>query len=172
MRQSSRTAAICGLTAALSLVLMALGSAMGVMTYVCPILVGVLLLCVREELGVRMALTEWAAIGLLAVILVPEPEMNAVFVGVFGWYPAAKPALDRIPRPFSLPARLLSMNAGAVLSYTVLAAAVGLQDMPGSFWGWVGLLALANLVFLGYDLALERLRVTLVPRLRRLFPHG
>ena len=48
---------------------------------------------VREELGLRDALTLWAAAGLLGLLLVPELEMAALFAGLFGWYSAARPAL-------------------------------------------------------------------------------
>lgn len=169
MKRSSRTVALCGLTAALSVVLMALGSALGVMTYACPILVGVLLLCVREELGSRWALTLWAAIGLLAVMLVPEVEMTAIFLGVFGWYPAAQPALNRLPKLLRPVCKLLALNAGALLSYAVLRKVTGLEDMPNTVWAGALLLFTGNLVFVLYDLALTRLRVTMVPRIRRLF---
>ena len=170
MRQKSRTIAICGLTAALSLVLMGLGSALAVMTYVCPILVGVLLLCVREELGVKWSLTLWAAIGLLALMLVPELEMIAVFIGIFGWYPSAKLFLDKLPRALSYLARFAALNAAAIAVYAVLIRFMGLDDMPEGLWAWLVLLAAGNVVFYFYDLLLDRLRFTLVPRLRRLFP--
>ena len=169
MKRSSHTVAVCGITAALSIVLMALGSALGIMTYACPILVGILLLCVREELGCRWALTLWAAIGLLAVMLVPELEMTATFIGIFGWYPAVQPALNKLPKLLRPMCKLVALNAGAVLSYALLMKVTGLEDMPNTLWAWVLLLVMANLVFLLYDLALTRLRVTMVPRMRRLF---
>lgn len=170
MRQKSRIIAVCGLTAALSLVLMGLGSALAVMTYACPMLVGVLLLCVREELGVKWSLTLWAAIGLLALMLVPEVEMTAVFIGIFGWYPSVKPFLDRLPKVLSGLSRFLALNGAAVAVYAILIRFMGLSDMPEGAWAWVVLLAAGNVVFYFYDLLLDRLRFTLVPRLRRLFP--
>lgn len=169
MKQNSRAVALCGLTAALSLVLMALGSVLGVMTYACPILVGILLLCVREELGSRWALTLWAAIGLLAIMLVPEVEMTAMFIGVFGWYPAVQPVFNRLPRLLRPVVKLGALNVGAVLMYAILMRVAGLQDMPNTAWAWMLLLVTGNLVFLLYDLALTRLRVTMVPRLHKIF---
>ena len=170
MKQNSRRMAVCGLLAALSLVLMALGSALAVMTYVCPMLVGVLMLTVREELGTKWSLTLWAAVGLLSLVLVPEVEMAAVFIGIVGWYPSAKPVLDRLPKALSWAAKLAVFNGSAVLVYGLLIRFMGLSDMPEGLWGWGVLLVLGNVVFLLYDLMLDRLRFTLVPRLRRLFP--
>lgn len=168
MREQSHAVALCGLTAALALVVMVLGSMLGVMTYACPVLAGILLLCVREELGVRWALTEWAAIGLLALMLVPEPEMTGVFIGIFGWYPAAKPGLDRLPGLLSWFMKGLTFNGAAVGTYALLMQVVGISDMPGSLWGMVSMLAVGNLLFVLYDLALKRLQRTLLPRLHRL----
>ena len=170
MKKKSRIVAVCGLTTALALVLMTLGSAMMVMTYACPVLVGILLLCVREELGVRWAVTEWAAIGLLGLMLVPEMEMIVLFIGVFGWYPAAKPAFDRLPRAVRLPVKLLALNGATVAVYYILFRIMGLQDMPETLWMWAILLILFNVVFFCYDLMLDRLCYTLVPKLRKLFP--
>ncbi len=169
MRRNSHIVAVCGLTAALAIVLMLLGSALGVMTYACPVLVGVLLLCVREELGVKWALTLWAAIGLLAMMLVPELEMTALFLGVFGWYPAAKPALDRLPRWPGWVVKLLALNGASAAVYGLLMAVMGMQDMPDALWGWIYLAVGGNLIFICYDIMLDRLRFTLVPRIRRLF---
>lgn len=171
MREHARGMAVCGLTAALSLVLMALGSALGIMTYACPVLVGVLLLCVREELGARWALTLLGAIGLLALILVPEVEMTALFLGVFGWYPVAKPALDRLPRLLGTLVKGAALNGATALVYLMLIQVMGLPDLPEGIWGWLPLAVLFNLLFVCYDQVLHRLRFTLVPRLRRFFPH-
>lgn len=170
MRQHSRTMAICGLTAALALVLMSLGSAMMVMTYACPVLVGILLLCVREELGKKWSVTLWIAIGLLGLMLVPELEMVVLFIGVFGWYPSAKPFFDKLPKVPGLIVKLLCLNGATVLVYWILFRIMGIQDMPETLWMWVIMLVLFNVMFFFYDLMLERLCHTLVPRLRKLFP--
>ena len=170
MKNRSRIVARCGLSAALALVLMALGSALGVMTYVCPILCGFLILLLREDLGTKWALTVWAAVGILGVMLVPETEMLALFVGVFGWYGAVQPGLDRLPRLLGWMIKLLLLNGTAAGVYLLLMQLMGVQDMPESLWGWLLFLFMGNVIFLCYDLLLRRLRVTLIPRLRRRFP--
>lgn len=169
IRRTSRAMAVCGLTAALSLVLMTVGSAFGVLTYVCPMLAGFLLLGVREKFGVRYALTLWAAIGLLAAMLVPEAEMAALFLGVFGWYPAAKPALDKFPGLLSWTVKLLTVNGAALLVYGGLFFVLGLETGTEGPLDWAVLLILANLVFFCYDRCLDRLRGRLTWLVRRWF---
>ena len=169
MRNMSRAMALCGMTAALSLVLMLLGSALALFTYACPMLVGMLLLFIREELGVKWSVTLWLAISLLAFMLVPELEMTAVFLGIFGWYPSLKPVLDKFPKILGWCGKLLLFNGAAAAVYAVLMQVMGMEDMPGSLVGWAVLFAAANLVFCCYDLVLTRTKGVMVPVLHHFF---
>ena len=171
MRDASRRVAVCGVSAALCVVLMVLGSAMGIMTYVCPMLAGLVVGVIREELGVRDALTLWAVAGLLGLLLVPELEMAALFAGLFGWYPAIRPALERLPR-WRRRAAKSALFLGAVLAvYGALFCLLGLEGLALEH-GWEAalLLALFCPVFFFYDRALGQLAPTLAPWLRRLLP--
>ena len=78
IRSLCRRTAVCGLCAGLSVVLMAVGSAFGVLTYVCPMLAGIPVYLVRRAWGTRPALCLWAAAGLLGLMLVPDREMAAL----------------------------------------------------------------------------------------------
>ena len=169
MKKTSRAMALCGMTAALSLVLMMLGSVLAVFTYACPMLVGMLLLFIREELGTKWSVTLWLAISLLAFMLVPELEMTAVFLGVFGWYPSIKPLLDKMPRVLGWFGKLLLLNASAVAVYAVLMHVMGMEDLPAGIVGWIVLFAAANLVFVCYDLVLTKMQVVMVPVLHHFF---
>ena len=169
---ASRRMAVCGVAAALCVVLMVLGSALGVMTYVCPMLAGLVVGAVREELGLRDALTLWAAAGLLGLLLVPELEMAALFAGLFGWYSALRPALEGLPR---WRRRLVksALFLGAVLTlYGALFCLLGLEGLALEHsWEAALMLALACPVFFLYDRALGRLAPILGLWLRRLLPH-
>ena len=169
MRKMSRAMALCGMTAALSIVLMVLGSMLTLFTYACPMLVGMFLLFIREELGTRWSVTLWLAISLLAFMLVPELEMTAVFLGIFGWYPSVKPLLDRLPRLLGWCAKLVLLNGAAVAVYAVLMHVMGMEDMPAGMAGWVALFAAANLVFFCYDLVLTKMKRVMVPVLHHFF---
>lgn len=172
MGDASRRMAVCGVAAALCVVLMVLGSALGVMTYVCPMLAGLVVGAVREELGLRDALTLWAAAGLLGLLLVPELEMAALFAGLFGWYSALRPALEGLPR---WRRRLVksALFLGAVLTvYGALFCLLGLEGLALEHsWEAALMLALACPVFFLYDRALGRLAPVLGLWLRRLLPH-
>ena len=164
MKHASRRMAVCGLSAALCVVLMVLGSAFGVLTYVCPLLAGLVVGAVWEEQGTRDALTLWAAAGLLALLLVPDLEMSVLFAGLFGWYPALRPALDRVS-PWLGAALYLG---AALLCYGVLILLLGLDSLE--LGGWAEnclLLILGGVIFFAYDRVLDRLAPRLIPWLRR-----
>lgn len=171
IRDASRRIAVCGAAAALCVVLMALGSALGVMTYVCPMLAGLVVGAVREEFGVRDALTLWAATGLLGLLLIPELEMAALFAGLFGWYAAVRPTLERLPRWRRRLVKSALFLVSVLAIYGALFLLLGLEGLAlERSWEAALLLALFCPVFFLYDRAL---RLT-VPRLglwlRRLLP--
>ena len=171
MREASRRMAVCGVSAALCVVLMMLGSALGVMTYVCPMAAGLVVGAVREELRLRDALTLWAAAGLLGLLLVPELEMAALFAGLFGWYPAARPALERLPKWRRRAVKSALFLGAVMVVYGALFALLGLEGLALEH-GWEAalLLVLACPVFFLYDRALGLLVPRLGLWLRRLLP--
>ena len=169
MKDASRRMAVCGVGAALCVVLMVLGSALGVMTYVCPMLAGLVVGLVREEFGARDALTLWAAVALLGLLLVPELEMAALFAGRFGWYPAVRPQLERMPRWGRRTAKSALFLGAVLLIYSGLIWLLGMDGLGlGSWREALLLLVLASPVFFFYDRALGQVGPALVPWLRRL----
>lgn len=171
MKDASRRMAVCGVLAALCVVLMALGSAFGVLTYVCPMAAGIAVLLVRTRYGTRYALTLWCAAGLLALLLAPDLEMTALFLGLLGWYPAAKPALDRLPPVGRGLAKAAIFNGAVLAVYAALMALMGLDALGlGGRGEMAALLLMGNILFFLYDRALDRLSRTLLPRLSRLLP--
>lgn len=160
---------MCGLCAGLSAALMVLGSAFGVLTYVCPMAAGVPVYLVRRAWGVRPALCLWAAAGLLGLMLVPDREMAALFLGLLGWYPAAKPALDRLPRPVRLPAKAACFGGALLILYAALLAFLGLEALGlGTVWENLLLWLVGVVTLLLYDTVLQRLAPGLERRLGRI----
>lgn len=173
MKAASRAMAVCGLCAALIVVLMTLGSAFGILTYVCPLLSGILVLLVLENYGPKYALSLWGASGLLALMLVPDREMAAVFAAILGWYPIAKPHLDKLPRPIRPVCKGLIFNGIMVALYLALLYVLTPEVLGlGAGRENIVLLVMGNLILFLYDRALGRLTHTLLPRLNRLLPRN
>ena len=92
----SRKIATCGVLCALAIVILMLGSLIRIGTYAAPMIAIWLLLPILGLFGRRASLTAYFAVALLGLIVLPDREL-ALFYCAFGWWPAAKPAIDRIP---------------------------------------------------------------------------
>lgn len=162
MRLQARRAALCGLLAALAVVFLMMGSLVPAALYACPILAMLALLPVREEFGRSTALTAYAAVSILAVLLVPDKELALLFV-FFGWYPPVQPLLDRIrPRVLQAAVKLILANAAAILLYSLLMWVFQLASVTEELKGITGamlavLLLCANILFVLTDIVFHRI---------------
>lgn len=155
----SRKTALCGVLAALSVVVMLLGSVLQIGTYAAPMLAAFLQIPVLVEYGPKYALLLYTAASVLALLLVPETELALFYLLAVGYYPALRQALGRVrPAVLRWGLKLLVFNAGTALVYLILFALLGpvvgqelLQDGPLML---ALLLALGNVAFALYDRAL------------------
>lgn len=155
--------ALGGVLAALAAVLLLLGGAIPVGTYLAPMLASLPLLALGRELPKALCLGWYAMVSLLGVLLCPDKETAFVFV-FLGWYPLAKPGLDRLRVLPRLSCKLLVFNAAVGALYALLILVFQLRALVEEAKDTglpllLLLLALGNLSFLLYDLLLARLSV-------------
>ena len=163
--QRASSVALGGVTAALAVVLMLLGGLVPLAVYVCPMLASLLLLPLLDRLGKARCVLWWAAVSILSVLLCPDRETAFVFV-FLGWYPIARPALNRLPRPASAACKLLLFNLCACALYALLILVFQLQALVAEARETgtallVVILILANVTFLVFDLVLARLEIVI-----------
>ncbi|MBR1781643.1 MAG: hypothetical protein IJ751_09615 [Oscillospiraceae bacterium] len=159
MRPAKRIA-VCGLTVALATVFLLLGGVIGVGTYIMPLLAGFLLLPAGRAYGWKYHLLLWIAASILTLLLTPDLEEGLMFLCFFGWYPAARPGLERLGQPWRWAAKLLAFNAALAVAEGVLYFLTVGEGTEG-LWLLVVFWVLMNVVFLLYD--------TLVPRAEQLY---
>ncbi|MCI8818359.1 MAG: hypothetical protein HFG04_04300 [Oscillibacter sp.] len=155
----ARPLALCGVLAALAVALLCLGGVIPAAMLCGPILAMVVLLPVLEELGPKAAGTVYAAVAILALLLVPNRETSLVYL-FFGWYPILRPRIATLPSlPLRVLARLAVCNAAVLLLYGLILRFMGLtMDLLNAAWYWNALLlAMGNVVFLLTDATLARL---------------
>lgn len=116
-RNGARSIALCGVMAALAVVIMCMGGVIPVATYVCPMLCAMLLAVVLQFVGRRMAWTWYVAVSILSLLLGPDKEAAAVFV-FLGYYPIIKPWVDK--RKMSLLWKLVIFNLSIGVLYALL----------------------------------------------------
>lgn len=167
MKKQSKRIAVCGITAALGVVIMMLGAVLGIGMYLAPMLVGVCLSPVGREWGTKHQILLWIAISLLSLMLVSDLEENLMFLGLFGWYPVLRPALQKLPPVLRVIAKLLIFNV-VVIALELLLLLVLVPESMGTALT-VLLLALGNGTFLVYDFAIPRFEILAAKYLKRVF---
>ena len=162
MRSQARSTALCGLMAALSIVFLMMGSLIPAALYACPILAMAALLPIRERFGRKSALTTYAAVSLLAILLVPDKEL-ALLYAFFGWYVHLQPVLDRLqPRSVQILIKLALANLATVTLYSLLVFVFQMQAVIEELEElnalWLAILLLsANCLFVLTDILLHKL---------------
>ncbi len=153
--------ALGGILAALAVVLLTLGGVIPVGTYVAPMLASLPLIVLLSELPRGLCVGWYAVVAVLGATLCPDKETAFVFV-FLGWYPVARPALDRLPRLPRIVCKLLVFNLAVAALYALLILVFRLEALVNEAKETglallLGLLALGNLTFLLYDVLLKRL---------------
>jgi len=150
----SKTIAACGMTAALSVVIMLLGGILELGMYLSPMICGFCLIPIGRKHGARYQWLVWGCVSLLSLILVPNMEENLMYAVVFGLYPILYPHFEKMPRGLKWPAKLLYFN----LVVLAVEALVMLVLIPEVMTWWMGLILMlmGNIVFLLYDFLLPR----------------
>lgn len=164
--KQTKAIAFCGMMTAVGVVLLLLGGVLGIGTYAAPMLVGLLLLPVGRGWGRKYHALVWLAVGLLSLFLVSDVEESLMFLCFFGWYPILRPELQRLPKVLSWVLKFLIFNAVTISLELLVMLVLVPEALDAPFL--LLLLALGNLVFLVYDLAIPKVEVNLTHRLGRL----
>lgn len=155
---SSFSMALGGVLAALAVVIMCLGTLIPVATFACPMLCILLSKVVLTWCGEKIALTWYAAVCILCVLLAPDKEAAAVFVAL-GYYPVIKPKLEQ--RPFGWLWKGILFNVVILVLYWVLIHIFGMAELLSAFhemgiFMTVVTLILGNVCFFLVDIILGK----------------
>ena len=159
--KNSMKVALCGVVAALTVVLMLFEGLVSVASVAIPAVAGCLLIPIVAEAGLGHAFGAYGAAAVLVLLLAPDREAALIYVLFIGYYPALFAVVSKIKSRILLwGAKLMIFNAAAIAEGLLAIYVLGIpfEDFPllGG-WGPVVLLALANLVFVLYDYVLAGL---------------
>ena len=155
---ASRTVALGGVLAALSLCVMWLGGLLGIATYVSPMLCAILLQIVKNICGNRLGWAWYGAVAILSLLLAPDKEAAAVFAAL-GYYPLVKPRLEK--RKFPWLWKGLLFNAVILILYWALMNLLGMDAIAAEFAEagtvmTIVMLLLGNVTFFLLDVVLSK----------------
>ena len=169
MRSQTSKIALCGVIAALSVVVLFMTGIVPVATVALPAIAGCFLIAVVAETSVRWGLGVYAVVSVLSLVLVPDREAALLYLVFFGYYPALYGALCRIrSRALCWMVKFAVFNA-AIFAESLLAIFLLRIPMDEMLpFGWISipiLWVLFNLVFVFYDLSMNGLIVLYIRRL-------
>lgn len=151
--KKTKIIALSGMLSALTVVFLFFGSVVQIFAYVAPMICGLIMIILLNNVNKRSALTVFAVSSVIAVLLLPDKECALTYVFFFGWYPAAKDSFDKIKSKFlKIVLKFVVYNVAVVLSQLACIYVFGIPfDNMFGVWGIVILLLLANLLFVLYD---------------------
>lgn len=161
--KSSVKIAVCGLSTALSVVLMFVCGFFYSLTYVAPLVLGFLMLIICKTFGAKSAFCVYFASAFLSLILVSQKECAVIYTLFFGYYPIIKQYLDKVkPKFLSVILKLLIFNACISLTEIICVYILGIpffDDGVFSVSMIVVFAVLMNIVFIFYEIALKYFKI-------------
>ena len=165
MDRVSYRVALGGIVSAFCLMGMFLTGVFPLLYLVLPMISGVLLLIVVEEVGIEWGWVTYVAVGLLSMFVTFDKEAALIFIMFFGCYPLLTKYAGRIPLKWlRLVIKMVFFNVTMVLYFYINVHLLGLTDLLEAFedfgrYGGPITLAILNPFFLMYDFSLRNLTI-------------
>ena len=157
--KKAKITAVCGMMAALSVVLMFVTTFVSVLVYVLPIATGLIVFFVSEFADKKWASGVFFTTAFLSLVLLTDKEAGLTYTLFFGYYPLIKHSLEKLPKALSWVVKLIVFNIAAVLIGVLGVVVFGISaEEYKEFGGFTipVLLGLANIAFILYDIAFSR----------------
>ncbi len=163
--KKARKLALASVFSALCVVILFIGAIIKTVDLSAAALASLVVMVAYLEIGKGWAFGVYLVASVISILTLPDKTASIVFASFPGFYPIAKELLNKIkPMWLSMTVRIAVFNIFAVVIYTLgkdlLALGVGFQGVE------IVLLAMANIVFILYDICIERLAVSYFQRLR------
>ena len=143
MRTQAKRMALGGVTAALAVVVMCLGTLIPVATYMAPMLLCLFLGFLEPMLGVKYGIAWYLTAAILGLLMAPDKEAAALFA-FLGYYPLVKPWLDQ--KPLAILWKILLFNVTILAMYWLLMHVFGMAAIREEFQELGVVMTLATLL--------------------------
>lgn len=163
--------ALCGILAALSIVIMFLAGIVPTMTIALPAIAGCMLIPVTAECGTKYGLTVFAVVSVLGFFVVSDREAWLMYVLFFGYFPAVYGVFDKIKnKRFRFIVKIVLFTIATIAEGLIATFILGIPlDSMGELgkWSVIILIALAEVVFIVYNKAVRNLIALYFLRFRK-----
>ncbi|MDE5973977.1 MAG: hypothetical protein K2G73_04825 [Eubacterium sp.] len=153
-------AAICGISSALSVLLLFFGGASFVFAYIMPMVTGLIMIVLKRACGTPWAVTAFISVSFLSFMLVADRECVLMYILFFGYYPILHSSIEKIgSRLIKWIAKLSVFNVMITIVQLLLVYIFGipfLEEGTGKIFVPVFAL-LMNIMFIIYDMLINRL---------------
>lgn len=161
--KNSAKIAFCGVTGAVIILLMFLGSIIPIATYAVPCLASMLMMIAMDECGEKYAFALYFAVSALSLLIIADKELLLLYILILGYYPMLKKHIDSLKYSgLKILLKLIIFNTAIVLMYTLLLLIFPVTELISEF-STAGtamlavLILLANLTFFLLDFALVKI---------------
>lgn len=156
---------MAGIFSALCVVFLFVGSLFQTLDLSAAAIASIIVLIAYIELGKGWSLGVYAVASLLSLLLLPQKTAAAVFAFFVGFYPILKVLLNNIrPIWLSYVARIVCFNIFLTVLIYVSTKFLGIEEDFLGF-GYI-IYGLANVAFIVFDFALERISVVYTLRIK------
>lgn len=170
IRKRTKYLTLSAMLAALSVVILMLGSLVDVLDITTSVLASFLCIYAVIELRGFYPWMIWLSTSILGFLLLPLKTPAIFYALFFGFYPILKEKFERLKTPISWLFKILSFHvclAGIILLLWLFMPSV--LDMGGMAWLPAALYALGLICFFVYDVALTRVITLYLVRFRNRF---
>ena len=134
MERISYRVALGGIVSAFCLVGMFLTGIFPLLYLVLPMISGILLLIIVEEVGTHWAWVTYIAVGLLSLFVTYDKEASLIFIMFFGCYPILQKYINRIPSKIArILVKLLFFNGSIICYFHLNVYLFGMKDLIETF---------------------------------------
>lgn len=177
MRDISYRVALGGIVSSLCLLCMFLAGIMPMFYLILPMIAGILIMIIAEEVNLSWAWLTYIAVGILSLFVTADKEASLVFIMIFGHFPIIRLHMEKIKlKLLRWLIKLAIFNACAISFFYVTVYIFGIREMLEEMneygrYGAVILLVLCNIIFVLYDLNLYLMygiyKIKFMPLLRK-----
>ena len=160
-----RSLTMCAMAAALSFVLLLIGSTTGIFDMSAVALCGLITVIAVGEAGVGLAAGAVAVCATLTLVLLPDKSVGILYIMAGGLYPLVKPVAERIRSRALMWAVKIAAAEVIIAIYTVFLKLFMPQEADGFLIPLAFLLG--TVCFILYDILLARFAVIYRIRFRR-----